>query len=333
MNQIKIILILGFFILVIGAQVLKKPTLQAPIGWPNVSYDFSKNPLSQEKIDLGKMLFFDPRLSSDKQISCASCHSPYNAFAHTDHPTSHGVHDRIGKRNAPPLFNLAWHKSYMWDGAIHHLDAQALAPITDFNEMNSSINEVIELVKSNNEYIEKHKAAWPSQAVSGQTLLLSISAFLLTLVSDNSKYDRVKKGIDEFSLIEKKGYELFKLHCTDCHTEPLFSSFEYQNNGIEIVDSTEWGHGRITQNSSDQYRFKIPSLRNLDFTFPYMHDGRYKSLREVMNHYGNNDLLGIHLSSDQKVELLSFLNTLNDQAFCSNKNNHYPFHLLNPSSP
>ena len=299
-----------------------------PNHFPEPVYDFSKNKLTEKKIKLGKALFYDPILSLDGSISCASCHSPYNAFAHTDHDLSHGIDDKIGIRNAPALFNLAWQNSFMWDGAISHLDMQSLAPITSPTEMGDSLLNVISKLELSDKYKSLFNEAYGDSTITGQRLLLSISQFQLTLVSGNSKYDKIREGVDTFSIQEKMGYDLFVLNCSSCHTEPLFTSGNFASNGLKL-DSTlmDFGRGRVSRLKSDSLLFKIPSLRNLKYTKPYMHDGRFEKLREVLNHYTDEVVSygdakssvritkGFSLTSNEKSDILAFLKTLNDQDF------------------
>ncbi len=165
-----------------------------PEGWAKPTYDFSKNPLSQSKIELGRTLFYDPILSRDNMVSCASCHLPQLAFAHIDHQLSHGINDRIGTRNAPSLMNLAWSKSFMWDGAVNHLDMQSLAPITNHDEMDETLENVIVKLQKSKKYPPLFKAAFGDSIVTGEHLLKSMSQFMLTLVSANAKYDKVQQN-------------------------------------------------------------------------------------------------------------------------------------------
>lgn len=305
-----------------------------PSYFPSPSYNLSQNPLVQERIDLGQMLFFDPILSKDLSISCASCHSPYNAFAHTDHDLSHGMNDSIGTRNAPALFNLAWQETFMWDGAINHLDMQSLAPLSHPSEMGENIKDVVEKLLNTTRYRTAFYKAWSDSVPTGERFLKSITQFQLTLVSATAKYDRVRAGEDVLSPQEAMGYGLFKDHCSSCHTEPLFSSYGFANNGLP-VDSTLDDHGRygVTKNPEDSLLFKTPSLRNLSYTFPYMHDGRFSKLNEVLNHYNrlkpgmiDESMLSrsLNLSSKDKADLISFLMTLNDTVFVFNPQNKYP---------
>lgn len=306
------------------------PSFEYPSYFPAPVYDFNKNALSEAKIALGRALFYDPILSKDLTISCASCHSPFNAFAHTDHDLSHGIHDQIGTRNAPALFNLAWHTTFMWDGAINHLDMQALAPISHELEMGESIGNVVNKLQNSPKYKALFYNAFKDSLATGEHVLKAISQFQLTLVSTNSKYDRVQKGAENFTEQEQNGYLLFQKNCNSCHAEPLFSTYKFANNGLPI-DTTlnDYGKWKISQQSQDSFLFKIPSLRNLSYTFPYMHDGRFKKLSQVLNHYTNgiqqHTTLSkelktpIILSSNEKVDLIAFLLTLDDKEFVFNK--------------
>ena len=336
-KKLYILFVAGFFCTAFYGS--KFGFLDFPEHFPIVVYNLEKNPLTQEKINLGRALFYDPILSKDGTISCASCHSPYNGFAHTDHELSHGINDQIGTRNAPPLFNLAWQKSFNWDGAINHLDMQALAPLNDAREMGETTDSVIVKLQNSALYPSLFMAAFRDSIVTGQHFLQALAAFELTLISANAKYDKVKKGTEEFTIQEFNGYDLFQKNCNSCHTEPLFSSYELANNGLPI-DTTlnDYGKGQITGVKADSLLFKIPSLRNLKFTHPYMHDGRFKRLNEVLNHYTkgiqHNKTLSekfknpIVLSSNEKTDLIAFLLTLNDSEFVFNPDNKYPRDIL-----
>ena len=313
---------------------------KSPSYFPKPIYALSSDPSADPKVQLGRALFYDPLLSLDSTISCASCHSPYNAFAHTDHDLSHGINDEIGTRNAPALFNLAWQKTFMWDGAMNHLEMQALAPIHHPKEMNEDIARVVEKLKRSSFYPKLFETAFGESEITGTKVLKAISSFELSLISCNSKYDHVKSHTAEFTAQEKKGYSLFKKHCNSCHREPLFSSYEYANNGLPI-DTTlnDFGRMSITENPADRQLFKIPSLRNLTYTYPYMHDGRFKKLNHVITHYTEGIVHSptlskqlqkpIKLSSNDKVDLVSFLLTLNDHTFVRDTLHHFPKMILN----
>jgi cytochrome c peroxidase len=314
-----------------------------PAQWPEPAYPFDRNPLSAEKIQLGRILFYDPLLSADQKISCASCHNPYNAFAHADHALSHGIGDRSGNRNAPALFNLAWQKSFMWDAAIADLDMQALAPISHPDEMGETIAQVVEKIGREKRYQEAFERAWGSREVNSQRILFSLSQFMLSLVSSDAKYDRVKKGNDVFTFQEEKGYRLFSEHCASCHPEPLFSDYRLHNNGL-LPDPLlqDAGHARISHKREDSLLFKTPSLRNVEYTYPYMHDGRFKKLSDVIHHYSDgtafstsvDDRLkgGLHLSEKEEVDLVAFLLTLTDKEFLFAPEHQYPAEFFNDTS-
>lgn len=315
--------------------IYKSNPINYPDYFPNPYYNFGNNPLDSTKIELGRILFYDPILSKDSSISCASCHSPYNAFAHTDHDLSHGIRDQIGMRNAPGLFNLAWQKEFMWDGAINHLDVQALAPISHPKEMGEEIASVVRKLNRLTEYRKLFYLAYRDSMVTGEHLLKSLSQFQLTLISAQSRYDEVRQGKASFSNQEKNGYQLFQKHCNTCHREPLFSSYEFANNGLPVdTGLLDFGKWQISKQTQDSLLFKIPSLRNLSYTMPYMHDGRFRRLTEVINHYTNGisqhptlakELQNpIVLNSNEKTDLIAFLLTLNDRKFVFEPKHQFP---------
>ncbi|TXF90324.1 c-type cytochrome [Neolewinella aurantiaca] len=296
-----------------------------PDYFPPPAYDFSTNPLDSAGIELGRRLFYDEILSADTTVSCASCHSPYSAFAHTDHDLSHGIHDRIGTRNAPALFNLAWSTSFHRDGAHHHLDLQALAPLSHPDEMGSSINEAVGRLNDHPLYPARFALAFGDSLVTGERMLKALAQFQLTLVSAGAKYDRVRTGKDTFTVQEAKGYSLFKENCNSCHTEPIFTNNQFEHSGLE-VDTTlnDFGRMMITTLPSDSLRFKVPSLRNLSYTHPYMHDGRFRKLRDVLKNYANQLDNPFPLSSNDQSDLIAFLLTLDDPDFVFNRKHGFP---------
>lgn len=306
-----------------------------PVGWPKPVYDFRKNPLDKDKIALGRMLFYDPVLSKDSTISCNSCHAQFSAFTHVDHSLSHGINGRIGNRNSPVLVNLAWGNSFMWDGAVNHLDVQALAPMSNPLEMDEDIAHVVYKLQVGNRYPQLFYIAFADSTITGEHILKALSQFMLTLVSADSKYDKVKRGEASFTDAEAKGYTLFQKNCSSCHTEPLFTNGEYENNGL-MVDETlnDIGRMKITHHPVDSLKFKVPTLRNIQYSAPYMHDGRFKTLSQVLNNYimgiqqspTLNPILkkGIYITTEQKAELIAFLYTLSDTAFIHDPAFSYP---------
>jgi cytochrome c peroxidase len=304
----------------------KRINFVIPKGWPAPQYDFSKNPLTEEGIALGKKLFYDSRLSRDGNFSCGSCHQQFGAFNSYDHPLSHGIDNALSTRNAPGLFNLAWQKEFMWDGGINHLDLQPLAPITAKNEMGETIENVLHKLQADKKYKQLFKAAFGDDQINTERLGKALSQFLLTLVSSNSKYDQVMRGESKFMLPEQLGYEIFKKKCAGCHTEPLFTDYSYRNNGMPLDPFLkDVGRMKITGLSTDSLRFKVPSLRNVALTFPYGHDGSLFSLMSVFEHYRKNMVPGpntdpllknkMTLSNFEIGQLTAFLYTLTDSSF------------------
>ncbi len=334
MRKIWIIGILVCLILC-AFQISKEPLFSVPTNWPKPAYDFSKNTLTPQKIELGRSLFYDPLLSKNNQISCESCHSPFTAFTHVDHDLSHGIDDRIGTRNSPALMNLAWHTSFMWDGAINHLDMQALAPISHPDEMGENIETLVKKLQHTKNYPQLFYKAFGDSIITGQHTLKALSQFMLTLVSSNAKYDSVMRKQSQFTTQEKNGYALFQKNCAACHAEPLFTNLQFENNGL-AVDTTlnDYGRIRITKNKNDSLKFKVPTLRNIEFSFPYMHDGRFKTIAAVLKHYTSgvkqSHTLSVHLqknillSSNEKVDLTAFLLTLTDKSFLFNTKYGFP---------
>ena len=313
-----------------------------PEYWPAPNYDFKKLSMSNEEFQLGRELFYDPILSKNESISCASCHNQATGFTHVDHDLSHGIEGRIGNRNSMSLVNLAWNTSFMWDGGVNHIELQALAPITNKNEMDETLENVVEKLKKSKKYKNLFSKVYSDGEITGQKTLLAITQFVVMLNSYNSKYDkyvRNEKG-GEYTYQEKNGLEIFRKHCNICHTEPLFTNNNFENNGLK-VDSTLNDHGRylITNNPKDSLKFKVPSLRNIQFTKPYMHDGRFETLQQVITHYttdiqnsttlSNNLRKKIKLTDEEKVDLIVFLRTLTDTEFLFDKRFKYPFNKIN----
>lgn len=300
-------------------------SLKYPDSWPSPAYDFSKNRLTKEGIELGRQLFYDPVLSKDSTVSCSSCHLSYTAFTHVDHALSHGIADRIGTRNSPALTNLAWAGSFMWDGAVNHLDVQALAPISSPVEMDETIENVVKKLQQIPAYKSLFYKAFGDSTVTGEQLLKALSQFELTLISANAKYDRVMAGKDSFTEQEQRGYHLFQKNCARCHAEPFFTNYRFENNGLPL-DTTlnDYGRGAVTKQPQDSLKFKVPTLRNIEFSYPYMHDGRFRNLQDVLNHYARADSLGIKLSANEKVDLVAFLLTLTDRDFLFNPDFAFP---------
>lgn len=300
-----------------------------PEGWPQPAYTFSVNTITQEKFILGRSLFYEDKLSKNDSVSCASCHQQFVAFANAGHKLSHGIHDQVGNRNGPGIFNVNWHTSFMHDGGINHIEVQPLGPISNPVEMGEKIENVILKLQNSEKYRKLFKDAYGDDEVTSQRMLRSMAVFMGMMYSYNSKFDQFKRGENgvQLSEAEARGYSVFQAKCNSCHVEPLFSDFKFRNIGLApdpvLKDS---GRYKITKQIADVYRFKTPSLRNVGLTYPYMHDGRYASLEQCIEHYNSNIATTINLdpllsggnmsiSPQEKSDLVAFLFTLTDTKF------------------
>lgn len=300
------------------------PRFAVPAGWPAPRYDFAGNPVTPAGFALGRRLFYDPILSRDGSVACGNCHQQFAAFAHLDHRVSHGIGGVNGKRNTPGLFNLAWQPELMWDGSAHHLETQPVAPISNPLEMGGSLALAVDKLRQDRRYPILFERAFGSPGIDSQRLLRALAQFTGSLVSAGSRYDRAQRGALAFSAQEQTGLALFRERCAGCHREPLFSDFSYRNNGLDAAPR-DAGRAAISGRAEDEGRFRVPSLRNVALTAPYMHDGRYDSLRQVLDHYGGgiehsptlDPLLAEAkpFSPEQRAALLAFLDTLTDEDF------------------
>lgn len=332
MKKTAVLLLLVSFVCISATQFIH-PAFFVPKGWPDPVYSFEKNELSDAKILLGRALFYDPVLSENNIISCSSCHLQYTAFAHVDHKLSHGIYDSIGTRNAPALVNLAWHSSFMWDGAVNHLDMQPLAPISNPAEMGSNIESVAARLNNKDVYPDLFDKAFGDTLITGERILKAISAFMVTIISCDSKYDMVMRGETSFDKQEASGYKIFQKNCVTCHAEPLFTSLKFESNGLPLDPLlNDIGRMKVTGKASDARLFKVPTLRNIEFSYPYMHDGRFSSIRQVLDHYNTqaNSVIKnkISLTSSEKVDLTAFLLTLTDKKFLFNTEYSFPKEVL-----
>lgn len=300
------------------------------------------NPLTVEGIELGRQLFHDSRLSKGNVQSCASCHDGSKAF--TDgRAKSPGAGGEHGRRNAMPLVNLAWIKEFFWDGRAKSLREQVLMPIQDAHEMNEKLENVIAKVEADTDYVRRFREAFGSAGITSERLALALEQFLLTLVSQESKFDRAARKLTQLTPQEQRGLQLFVTEhdparglrgadCFHCHGGNLFSNHQFMNNGLE-ERSGDLGRMEVTQAAMDRGKFKVPTLRNVSLTAPYMHDGRFATLEEVVEHYNGklhrtrtldpnlakHPEAGLGLSADDKAALVAFLKTLTDESFVSSK--------------
>jgi cytochrome c peroxidase len=287
-------------------------------------------------VALGERLFNDTALSRDGTMSCASCHPRETAFA-DPRKFSVGVEGRTGTRQGMPLFNLAWKTSFFWDGRARSLREQVLIPIQDHLEMDERLENVVKkLGKTSSEHFAH---AFDSPEVTPERIGLALENYLLTLTSHDSKFDRAMRGEGKLSTQEQRGFELFMQEreprlgsmgadCFHCHGGALFTDHQFRNNGLAITE-TDLGRFRVTKAAIDRGTFATPSLRNVAVTAPYMHDGRFTTLEQVLDHYSEGvrrtDTLdpnlakhpdgGLHLTAEEKRAVVAFLKTLTDRKF------------------
>jgi len=298
------------------------------------------NPQTVEGIALGKKLFFDPILSIDNTLACVDCHAPENAFTDSD-KFSDGVDGIFGNRNSMPLFNLAWNydEKFFWDGNTFSLEHQAFVPVTDPFEMKSNWADVESKLQQHAEYPSLFEKAFGASNIDSSLVTKAIAQFERTLISANSKFDKFLLGELTLSPEELNGFNVFmdeaKGDCFHCHgsdKNPLWTDNIFHNNGLDETFA-DLGLGAVTGDPADNGKFKSPSLRNLEFTAPYMHDGRFASLDDVINHYSQGlknsstidplmkkvDQGGVGLTDKDKADLKAFLLSLSDYDFINSK--------------
>ncbi len=314
---------------------------------------FDDNPLTVQGIELGRMLFYDPILSGDNTMSCASCHNQALGFA-DGKKTSVGIDGVNGTRSSMSLVNLAWDKHFFWDGRTKTLEEQALEPIQDPIELNQSMDELVNELMDSEIYPEKFKAAFEIDTITPELIGMAIAQFERTLISSNSRFDQYLRNEVEFTDEEKLGYELFATHpepgqirggnCADCHLGFNFTNNDLINNGVDSIIGEDKGVELLTGMASDRGKFKVVSLRNIAVTGPYMHDGRFETLEEVLDHYnqtgifahenvdpliqgGTNEPDGqsLLLSNKEKNAIVAFLKTLTDSTYLNNPDFADPF--------
>ncbi|HNQ13674.1 MAG TPA: cytochrome c peroxidase [Bacteroidia bacterium] len=313
------------------AESEKEIKFYVPQGFPPAHYQFTNNPITQKGFELGRSLFYDPILSKDNTISCGSCHQLHAAFAHSDHALSHGINGLFGNRNSPALFNTAWWTSFFWDGGVNHIEVQPIAPITNPVEMDETLANVIAKLQAHPNYPSRFNQAFGSDSITSQNMLRALAQFMGAMISADSKYDKYIRQENGVTLTnaELNGMNIFNAKCATCHTPPLFTDFSFRNNGLYATFPVDSGRARITGDVNDIGKFKVPSLRNIVVTKPYMHDGSINQLADVLEHYNSgiqssatlDPLLssGISLSNQEKSDLLSFLATLTDYTFINDQ--------------
>lgn len=309
---------------------------QVPSNFPPLAYDLKNNPLTERGFELGKKLFYDGRLSSDGLISCGFCHIQSDAFTHHGHTVSHGVNNEVGTRNTPSIQNLAFQNTFMYDGATAHLDLQPIIPFTSPVEMNGNFTDAIKMMKADAEYRRLFGTAFTDGQINVENMLKALSQFMVMLTSSNSRFDKYRRHETggDLSADELEGYAVFNQKCASCHATDLFTDHSFRNNGLAVNPAVnDVGRFRVTELEEDKYKFKVPSLRNIEKTAPYMHDGRFFTLDAVLNHYSNgvvnsatldpvlkqNGNPGIALTPTEKTKIIAFLKTLTDNQFLTDK--------------
>lgn len=310
------------------------------------------NQLTQQGVELGRKLFYDPILSSDGEQACASCHRQEHGFTDTTR-FSLGVQGLPGKRQAMSVFNMAWHSNeFFWDGRAHLLRDQALLPIQDELEMDESLDNVINKLSASQDYKDDFTRTFGTEDITSEKIALALEQFMNSIVSHDSKYDQWKAGKVSLTESEERGRLLYETEynpffpefsgadCAHCHGGANFENDLYMNNGLDSEDNiTDIGRESVTLNPADKGKFKVPTLRNIELTAPYMHDGRFATLEEVIDHYNegikvSNSLdqallateeTGLFLDEQAKLDLLNFLKTLTDYSFINDERYSDPF--------
>ncbi len=316
--------------------------LKIPVGFPDMVVP-SDNPMTVEGVALGRKLFYDEILSLDYSISCGSCHAPNASFSDTNQFSS-GVGGTLGNRQSPALINLGWSDGFFWDGRAATLEQQILGPVANPIEMHLQWKVAAERLQNHTTYPYLFKKAFDTYTIDSTVVAKAIAQFLRTMISGNSKFDKVVRNEASFTPDESYGYDLFQRDkndgagilggdCFHCHPQPIYfqNNTEYLNNGLDAV-FTDLGRGGFNGNVNDNGKFKVPTLRNIELSAPYMHDGRFTTLDAVINHYSSGlqnsatisplmkeiDNGGLLLPPYEKSCLVAFLKTLTDWDFVNN---------------
>ncbi len=298
------------------------------------------NPTTRQGVELGRRLFYDTILSGDSTMSCASCHAP--EFAFTDHGrrVSRGIRGLDGRRSAPSLTNIGWNRAQFWEGRRATLEEQAGDPVPAHDEMDLPWTVAVRRLQRSPVYPALFRAAFRTPEISRDRTVKAIAQFERTMVSANSPYDFVLRGTRTLTASEHRGYAMFiteKADCFHCHVDVMFTDFGFQNNGLDSIFADP-GRSVISLDDNDIGKFKTPTLRNIEFTAPYMHDGRFATLEEVLDHYDShakytpslNPFIRVNgrtlgLSAQDKQDLIAFLMTLSDSSFVNNPSLRSPF--------
>lgn len=307
--------------------------LNVPAGLPTMDIP-SSNPLSVEGIALGRRLFYDNILSANNTQNCGSCHQHKNYFVDSTKKFSIGVDSIQGFRNSMPLFNIGYAKNFFWDGSANSLENQVIGPITNPIEMHETMSNVVAKLQAHPQYPSLFKAAFGTETITSTLIIQAIAQFERTIISANSKFDKWKRGEATLTEQETRGLNVFldlnKGDCTHCHSYgSTFTDFDFKNTGLDSIPIDK-GRAIVTKLASDEGKFKTPTLRNVEKTAPYMHDGRFNTLRECIEHYNSNFHYSKNLApelrtipknrmSEQDIDdIITFLKTLTDEEFLNN---------------
>jgi cytochrome c peroxidase len=305
----------------------------------------ANNAQTVEGVALGRKLFFDPILSGNGTQACASCHKPSNSFT-DDTPLSIGIDGFEGNRNSMPLYNMAWNtnEKFFWDGRAIGLEIQALDPVANPIEMHNTWENAVGSLQNSGAYPELFRKAFGTTIITKELTAKAIAQFERTLISANSPFDKYLLNQGTLTPQELNGFNIFMdeargdcFHCHGNENSPLWTDNIFHNNGLDAI-ITDKGLGNVTGDPNDDGKFKSPSLRNLAYTAPYMHDGRFETLDDVINHYSEGlvysatiDPLmkaisagGVHLTESDKKDLKAFLLSLSDPSFINNPNFQAP---------
>lgn len=312
------------------------PTIPSPL----------RNPTKPEGVALGRMLFYDPALSANGKISCATCHQQARAFTDGVARTNRGVSGKKLLRHAPALINLAWHNNGLfWEGGASDLESLTFGPLTHPDEMAMDLKKLIPLLKARRDYRQRFYHVFQTDTIHVALVARALAQFQRTLISENSEYDQFRRGERRLSAQAQSGMALFRKKCGSCHAGDFFTDHAFHNNGLDshFPDTHEGifqGRYRITLRPADMGKFKTPTLRNIMLTAPYMHDGRMSTINDVLDHYSQNikesptldtllrkpgGKIGIALTTSQKKQIIAFLETLTDSAFIRNPDFSDPF--------
>lgn len=314
--------------------------IDIPFGFPDMDIP-ENNAMTLEGVELGRRLFYDPVLSADNTQSCASCHAQSFAFTDNNRRFSVGIDGIKGTRNSMTLVNAGWLLHMNWDGSADDLEKQAFEPVTNPLEMHHTWPGAVAELQAHPTYPDLFFEAFGTRTIDSTLVVKALAQFERTMISSNSKWDRYIRGDAQLSDAEAKGFEIFfteKGDCFHCHSTILFTDNDFHNNGLDSV-FVDTGLANVTGNANDVGRFKTPTLRNLVFTAPYMHDGRFATIEEVVDFYSegikfsptidplmkNVDQGGVNLTLEEKANLIAFLMVLTDSSFVTNPEFSNPF--------